>query len=333
MIHHPFVEKIFFALMPLSTGALAIALGVIFFSSESLIPTELRVAQKPLIETPQIALDAFLQEKLTASSAIVYDITEQKILFAKNAEAAHPLASITKLMTALVAYDTVPHEKRIALLSHNPEQPEDTLLPLPDALAYLLVGSKNGEAERVAFVAESALALREGDTLIASPLLADTVASSSTSTLARFIKKMNERAAGLQMRDTRFLNPTGLDESESESGAQGSAHDVALLLSYLAKRTDLPFLEATSKPFFSAQAESGSEVTTENTNEIIGAIPGLMISKTGFTDLAGGNLAIVFDAGLNHPIAIVVLGSTLEGRFEDTQLLVEETLQAIQTQE
>ncbi len=333
MIHHPFVEKIFFALMPLSTSVLAVALGAAFFSSESLVPSELRVAQKPLIETPKVVLDASLLEKLTASSAIVYDITEQKILFAKNAETARPLASITKLMTALVAYDMLPHEKRIALLSHDPEQLEDVLLSLPDALAYLLVGSKNGEAERVALAAEGMLALREGDTFVASPALADVVASSSTSTLVRFTKKMNERAAGLHMRDTHFLNPTGLDESESESGANGSAHDVALLLAYLAKRTDLPFLEATSKPFFSAEAESGNKVRTENTNEIIGAIPGLMISKTGFTDLAGGNLAIVFDAGLNHPIAIVVLGSTLEGRFEDTQLLVEETIRAIQTQE
>ena len=43
----------------------------------------------------------------------------------------------------------------------------------------------------------------------------------------------------------------------------------------------------------------------------------MIASKTGFTNLAGGNLAIVFDAGFMHPIAIVVLGSTIDGRFSD----------------
>jgi D-alanyl-D-alanine carboxypeptidase len=50
-----------------------------------------------------------------------------------------------------------------------------------------------------------------------------------------------------------------------------------------------------------------------------------MMSKTGYTDLAGGNLAVVFDAGIGHPVAVVVLGSTKEERFTDVQRLVRAT--------
>ena len=47
------------------------------------------------------------------------------------------------------------------------------------------------------------------------------------------------------------------------------------------------------------------------------------MGKTGLTDLAGGNLAVVFDVGLAHPVVAVVLGSTESGRFVDMQKLVD----------
>ena len=70
----------------------------------------------------------------------------------------------------------------------------------------------------------------------------------------------------------------------------------------------------------------GTLHTLQNTNQIIDVVPNPLLSKTGFTDLAGGNLVIVFDAGINHPVAIVVLGSTKEERFTDVRALVNETL-------
>ena len=53
------------------------------------------------------------------------------------------------------------------------------------------------------------------------------------------------------------------------------------------------------------------------------------MGKTGLTDLAGGNLAVVFDVGLAHPVVAVVLGSTEYGRFEDMQKLVTTARKAI----
>ena len=51
----------------------------------------------------------------------------------------------------------------------------------------------------------------------------------------------------------------------------------------------------------------------------------MILSKTGDTDLAGGNLAVAYDAGINEPIIIVVLGSTQEGRFADVATLASST--------
>jgi D-alanyl-D-alanine carboxypeptidase len=74
-----------------------------------------------------------------------------------------------------------------------------------------------------------------------------------------------------------------------------------------------------------AISEQGIPHTFANTNQDVEHIPNLLLSKTGFTDLAGGNLVVVYDAGINHPVAIVVLGSTEEGRFTDVKTLLNAT--------
>jgi len=66
-----------------------------------------------------------------------------------------------------------------------------------------------------------------------------------------------------------------------------------------------------------------------NTNIFVDKIPNLIASKTGFTDLAGGNLVIAFNADINRPIIISVLGSTEEGRFTDVLQLIEATIKQL----
>jgi D-alanyl-D-alanine carboxypeptidase len=121
------------------------------------------------------------------------------------------------------------------------------------------------------------------------------------------------------------LNGTGLDESTAVSGGYGSATDVAKLAGAVLERAR-PIAEATTKPYVTVTSLAGNTFFFKNTNPVVGRIPGLMLSKTGFTDLAGGNLAIVFDASVNHPVAVVVMGSSIEGRFKDTEALIEATL-------
>lgn len=135
-----------------------------------------------------------------------------------------------------------------------------------------------------------------------------------------FISLMNRKSDELKLNQTYFLNSTGLDSSNHIAGAYGSARDVANLLNYLIKNH--PSLLETTQ-YNEVQINSRS---FKNTNKLIDEMPGIIAGKTGFSDLAGGNLAVVFDIGLEHPIIIVALGSSEEGRFKDVRALYEETL-------
>ena len=65
--------------------------------------------------------------------------------------------------------------------------------------------------------------------------------------------------------------------------------------------------------------QNGDYHEADNTNQVLLDIPNLLGSKTGYTDLAGGNLTIIFDAGFNRPIIVTVLGSTHSERFSDVK--------------
>ena len=135
-----------------------------------------------------------------------------------------------------------------------------------------------------------------------------------------------ERGRALGLSSTSFNNPTGLDlNGETEPSAMSSARDVTKLFAYMLKHHP-ELLEATRLEAISRSSQDRRTYAIENTNQIVDDIPLLIASKTGFTDTAGGNLVIAFDAGLGHPIIITVLGSSPEGRFSDAQQLIEATL-------
>ncbi len=94
-----------------------------------------------------------------------------------------------------------------------------------------------------------------------------------------------------------------------------------MLTAYLL-RTKPELLAKTKDLVVSTDSLNASHIA-ENTNALVGMIPGLIASKTGYTDLAGGNLVIAFDAGIGHPAVVVVLGSTKDERFSDAIYLSE----------
>jgi D-alanyl-D-alanine carboxypeptidase len=110
----------------------------------------------------------------------------------------------------------------------------------------------------------------------------------------------------------KFINPSGLDiNGETEASNFGDAISVARLINIF-YRKDSSAMEKTTH-------NKVGEFT--NTNEYADILPFLSGSKTGFTDVAGGNLVTLFDI-LDNRIAIVVLGSTKEDRFKDTEALL-----------
>lgn len=250
-----------------------------------------------------------------ARAVYVYDLLKDRILFAKNEDERLPLASITKLMTALTARDYM-NESTVVVLSKDDLSTEgdsglltDERWRLGDLLQMMLLVSSNDAATAVGRLVGSG-----GQDI--EPSIAQ----------ARFVQMMNSKADELGFDSFEFSNTSGLDikEIENESvlvrraGGFGSARDVAQLASILWKKYPNIFEITAHKD---ARIVSQSEITHSliNTNEITGHIPGLMASKTGYTDLAGGNLVVIFDISIGHPVVAVVLGSTQKGRFEDME--------------
>ena len=265
------------------------------------------------------SLDPFNDIVLEAKAAFVFDVRRQEVLYARNEEAQLPLASLTKLMTVLVAEETLPERATITITQDSLASEGDSGLlvgeswRLEDLLGLTLLGSSNDGASALAGVAGSFKSSFPGEWL---------------KNKETFIHLMNKKAKDIGLTQTYFLNETGLDASRYAGGGYGSAKDIARLFEYSIQhiRSIIDVTRYTALEFLSL---NNINHLVSNTNKLVNSIPGLIASKTGFTDLSGGNLVIAFDAGINHPIIISVLGSTLEGRFRDIQKLVEASLQKL----
>lgn len=252
---------------------------------------------------------------LEARSAIVWDVATQKVLFNKNADDVRPLASVTKLMTALVAYELL-EPNDIVTVSHT------ALMTEGDS------GLLEGETFTVQNLTDLTLIESSNDGAVALAEHAGHTAFPQADGASVFVSAMNMRAQELGLTKTRYANSTGLDLSESEAGAYGSARDMAHLMEYLI--TKHPSAAAlTTQSTMRIYDTDGNYHTVKNTNEAVGQLDGLIASKTGYTLLSGGNLVIAVDVGLNHPVVIAVLGSSTTGRFSDALALLKEARAAV----
>jgi len=236
----------------------------------------------------QIAsIDYFKDIKLGAKSAIVFDASKNEVVFSKNSTEQLPLASITKIMTGIIAKEI-----------YNPENkylPEEKLKEL---LTAMLIESSNDAASIIA-------------------------KSSEVSGATNFIGLMNKKAGELGLEQTIFSNPTGLDISGTVAGAYGSAKDVSELIVYGYQK--YPDVFGQTKY---SEIEMGGKMFI-NKNVLAGRVSGIVAGKTGLTNLAGGNLALIVNEN-NKLFAIVVLGSSEIGRFGDAEKLINAVAQYAQ---
>lgn len=263
--------------------------------------------EEPVPTAPAASVaSAFAHIPIEAKAAIVYDLATGKTLYEKNADAQLPLASLTKLLTIYAALAKLPPETQV-------------VIPASAARAEPPRAFKAGQTFSLADLARLTLtaSLNDGAAAIASSA-AERENISEAAMLAG-------AAGALGLPQTYAVNGNGLDMSSAVSGGYGSARDMARLAGALAELAP-SVAEATTHDSAHAVSREGVQFTAKNTDPIVGSLPRLLLSKTGYTDLAGGNLAIVFDAGILHPIAVVVLGSSLSARFTDSSALVAATL-------
>ncbi len=219
---------------------------------------------------------------------------EQQILKQREEKSLSP-ASITKLLTVVIASERLP-PGAILVLTEAAKALEEKLVPAPAGEAFLrddmirlaLIGSFN----------DAAAALLE--------------AVEPDPTRAREL--LNQTAARIGMAHSHFENSTGLDAE----GHETTAEDLARLAEYIARHhPDL--LEMTRIREATVSSLSGQEYAITNTNELLSEFPALLGGKTGLTDKAKGTLLLWYPAGEKTAI-IVILGS--EDRFGDGRKLI-----------
>jgi D-alanyl-D-alanine carboxypeptidase (penicillin-binding protein 5/6) len=263
------------------------------------ILAEEKIAQQPPMFVNR---EAFELLPITAKAYVVYDIVDKKVIASHNSTTTLPLASLTKVMTALTAHSIAEDATLVRIEPGHIDGAYDLGLRkgqmwrLDELLKYTLTFSSNDGAYAVA------------DSLIGRE---------------SFIARMNTLAQGYGL-GLVFTDPAGLDDGTT-LGGKGSAYDVAVLMA-IARREIPSILEATTKKRSTVMTERGPLSGIPNTNQSVAGIIGIEGSKTGYTDLAGGNLALIADVAFGHPVVIVVLGSTKAERFTDVEMLYEALL-------
>ena len=244
----------------------------------------------------------YITDEVQGDAAVIYDIDEGSIIAGKNLFKPKSIASITKLPAAFIAFShldeddvTTINADDFTLLPNTPIRLDDRWRTL-DLLEYSLITSSNRGINAVSRTVEE----KVGESLVSM---------------------MNEFARQHNLVQTHFVNVTGLDAHGTLAGSESSAFDVAQLAGIIANSENgfAPLTVQKEKTFLSLDE---LQYMAENTNELIGSVPETaLLSKTGFTIIAGAALVMVVEDGGRH-IVLGVFDSTKEGRFDDMEVLL-----------
>ncbi|XDY96609.1 D-alanyl-D-alanine endopeptidase [Pseudomonas benzenivorans] len=223
-------------------------------------------------------------QELAAGSALLVDLKTDQVLYSSHPDLVLPIASVTKLMTALVVLDA--------------KQSLDQVLPITIR--------DNVEMQGVFSRVRLGSELSRRDMLLLALMSSENRAASSLAHhypggYAAFIAAMNAKAKALGMHSTRFVEPTGLSERNVSS-----ANDLVLLLKASQQYPLLSQLSTTSEKTVAFRKPSYS-LGFRNTNGLVRkANWSVQLSKTGYTDEAGHCL-VMRTVMAKRPVAFVVL--------------------------
>jgi len=234
---------------------------------------------------------------LHGQAAFLVDLDARQVLWQRDAETSRAPASLTKMVTAMVAVDDA------GSLDHVVQVTRDATKVIPSVM-----GLTAGESLTVRDLLYG-LFLDSGNDA-AEALASDIVPRD------RFIRQMNQKAKGLGLTASHFVTPSGLDAP----GHGMSAHDLAHVAAYL--DTYYPQLAAiaATKDVAIPATTTHKAFQPHNLNPLLWSYPGATGLKTGLTDNAGGCMVATASRAGRHLIA-VVMNATLHSAEDATALL------------
>lgn len=245
------------------------------------------------LRSPQVSQISLISQisppvDISVSAALVKELGSEKVIWSANGEARWPLASLTKLMTAVVALEQFG----------------------PDELITITADAVRSEGDQGTF--------RVGEVFSTSDLIKAMVAVSSNDAAVsladhfgfqKFVDLMQEKAAGLGMRETAFIDPTGLSFLD-----QSTPTDMARLAEYSDLNHPEILATAQSKEVPILEKNSGKVRRLTSINSFSGQTD-FIGGKTGYTDEAKGNLLSLFQIK-SRKFLIIVFGA--DDRFVQT---------------
>lgn len=242
--------------------------------------------------------------RVSAKAWAVYDATDDEPLAGRGTEEPRPVASLTKLMTALVVVERTQGDELVPVSSHAEEVGEGSE-----------IGMTAGQKYTVDTLLDAMLVYSANDAAVA---LAEHVGGSEE----HFIELMNERAERLELGGTTFTSVNGLDP-EGEGEITTSTPSDVIALADVALR-DPRIRAAVAKPKVTVARPGTTRVVLENRNPVLTSYRGVDGVKTGHTDEAGFCLLTHFDDGKGGEYYTVVLGERDEQiRTADTRHLLD----------
>lgn len=235
--------------------------------------------------------------KITSGSAILIEPKSGRVIYEKNADKRVKIASVTKLMTGIVALenakstDLVSISKNAALIGGS------------------CVGLKSGSEVTLDSLLYGMFLESGNDCAIA-------VAEHTGGTIENFVSMMNKKAYEIGAKNTRFSNPHGLDTDENYS----TAKDVAIILKYavnIKKIASVISTESINKNF------AGVSKYLANTNRLLFTYKGCDGGKTGFTNIANRCLAVTAIRNNMRLICVVLGANTTDIRFNEARKLLD----------
>lgn len=235
------------------------------------------------------------------------------VYFERNADEPVKIASITKVMTAIVALENASLSDKVTVSEAAAEigessaslQEGDTL-DVESALCALMVPSGN----------DAAVALAE--------TVGAQLADGASDAQATFVNAMNAKAVEIGCADTLYANPHGLDADGFEGDHHSTAADVAKVCAYAMKNETFRSIVAGGDTTIQVVREGNkTDIELESTDELLDIYEYAIGIKTGFTQLAGASFAGAASKDGKELYAVVLNSSSEAQRFADAQTLFE----------